>query len=492
MSLSSSRTTTALPTSAADSTVETQAKEGSGWLGSLLRFGGNGMIIGAYIVLGTMLFSADGAGYNHIFGAYLALSLILFNLKLWFGELSVLSLIVVFMNLGLCSWMLVTGNADVVPYMGVALFASFALVSMLLLVTDRPLAFRTRERVAENYIDMAMRSLAALGALGIALAWMPHPNYILFPLLMLIGFKLAYPLRRLIYPLILRILRLEPDSGPPARERKVHPGFSWYKVIASAVSALVILGIALPLLANPTRYDVSVPEAYILPHDGYMKARRIELEQHVATVDGSIDVAALTELGLMYHNLGLIEEPYLDRAEELLSRAVLLDPKDGQALAWYGSNRTAFGLYEIKPLTRVRHVSGGLDDLHRAVELTPDDPIVRLARLDVCLGVPRFFDLMGIAEIDVNRLLELMVTDPAGVDPIRPWIHQRAGDMYAELEHTEEAACHLSAALTMLPADSYDAQRIRHGLDQLAEATEHPLPFEGAALTACLASAHSS
>ncbi len=397
-------------------------------------------------------------GYNHVFGAYLLTGLVLFNLKLWFGQLSIFNLIFLSTCLTLCLWMLATGNADVVPYLLAFLLGSSAAVVIARLLLRRPLTFRDDSRVAENYLDMSVRALVTVIALVTSLRLMPRPSYILTPVLIVVGFKLAYPLRRLIYPPLLRLAGLEPTSGRarPAAQiaRGSTPAKGWILAASLAIGLLV-----LPLLATPVRYDVTVPALYVLPAD-LLAQRRAELEPYVATAPGSFDPKALVELGLIYHNLGLSDELYLERAAAVLDRALFLDPDNARGLAWHGSNEVAFALHEWRPTSRMRHISRGLDELGRAVRMAPDDPEVLLARIDICLGVPRFIGLIGIAKRDMDHLLALTRSRPRDTAEILPAIHQRAGDIFDQLGRPQDARCHWRAALEMLPPESSDYRKI--------------------------------
>jgi hypothetical protein len=98
--------------------------------------------------------------------------------------------------------------------------------------------------------------------------------------------------------------------------------------------------------------------------------------------------------------------------------------------------------------------------------MAPDDPMVRLARADICLGVPSFVGRLGTAQVDVDHLLELARTRPRETDAILPLIYQRAGDTYALLGQPERARGYWRAALGELPEPSEDYRAIAH---QLAE-----------------------
>src|SRR5439155_7322382 len=127
------------------------------------------------------------------------------------------------------------------------------------------------------------------------------------------------------------------------------------------------------------------------------------------------DVAALTELGAVLHDLGVHDRSELTRARSMLQRALFLEPGNAQAIAWYGASLTAESLYDHPPLKRMGFIADGLSQLDRAVRLAPDDPIARLVRLNVCLGLPPFARRQGSVREDAIHLLELARMHPGEV-----------------------------------------------------------------------------
>ena len=443
-------------------------------LAALHRFLWRHVSLLVFVLLGLLLRQLP-TGYNHVFAAYLVAGLVMVNVKLWLGEVAVLGLVVALTNLALCAGMLLTGNADLVPYLGVLLFASLAAVAALLFALRRPLTFRAPERVAENYLDTALRGAVALAAVVVSFAYMPRPAYVAVPVAMVLGFRLAAPLRRLAYPWLLRLGGLAPDDGRESRPSPMARGLDRPRAVVLAASVWTVLMVAVPLLATARRYDVTIPEPYVIPA-ALVGERRAELEPYVASEAGAFDVAALTDLGLVYHNLGLEDEAYLERADEVLERALFLDPTNAEAAAWKGSNRVAMAIFRLGPSERLELVAEGLAQLDAAVAKAPDDPSVRLARLDVCLGLPRFFQRLDTAEADATRLVALMAHDPEAA-ALAPLIHQRVGDLRALRGRWPEAVCHWRAALELFPEDSADHRKIAEQLravprDRLAGAGE--------------------
>lgn len=417
--------------------------------------------------------------YNHTLGAYALVCLLVFNHKLWQGRVKFGDLLLPGAFSAASLWICWFGNADIVPHLGTVIFGLMAVIYLAALALRRPLKFRNEERVAENYLDTGLRALLALACTWMSWTWMPHPRYLTMPILSLLAFRLAAPLRRLLYPLLLKLVGLMPTSGRVAPSAIPQPGFTRPRIAVMVASLLLVALFAPRLVFTAARYDLTIPPPYHLPLE-LLHERRAALQAYVAQPPGSQDAAALTELGLVLHSLGLLDRAELERAEVVLRRAMFLDPNNAQAVAWYGSTLVAGAIYETRPMRRTRYVEDGLVQLDRAVRMAPDDPIVRLARADVCLGVPRFIRRISVARQDVEYLLELTRTHPRETDPILPLIYQRAGDAYALLGEPEKARVYWQAALEDLPAPSDDYKMIaaqlaalgprRGGEGRLAEA----------------------
>lgn len=393
--------------------------------------------------------------YNHMVGAYALVGLLVLNLQLWRGRASAGDLVLPASFLAPSLWILWKRNADVIPYLGILYFASAALACAVDLARRRPRAFRDEARVAENYLDTGLRALLAVAGTLMGLAWMPDPSYIAVPFGLLLAFRLAAPLRRVAYPWLLRWGGLTPTDGGPPPVALARPGYTGPRAALLAVSLLLAALIAPQLVFTPARYDLTMPSLHMLPRELVVQ-RRAELEAYVATPAGRQDAAALTELGLLLHELGLTERAHLPRARTVLQQAMTLDPTNAQAQAWYGSTLAAQALHEQHPVRRTRLVAEGLSYLDGAVARAPDDPVVRLARASVCLGLPRFIGRTRTAREDVDRLLELARTHPLESDPILPLVYQLAGDTYALVGEPELARRAWQAALAEWPEPSND------------------------------------
>lgn len=401
------------------------------------------------VLVGIALSRIDPA-YNQIAGAYGLVSLLGLNLKVWRGEASALDARLPVSLLAAGLWMWWHGNADVIPYLGILLFGLTAVGCLVQLALRRPLIFRDQARIAENYLDTALRALLATVSVIMSLAWIPEPRYLGVPFTLLIVFRLGLPLRRWLYPRALEAFGLEPTSGH-VRGPAVYPRGSLTTRVAFTGASLLMVAFAAPrLVFTSARYEVSHPKLFALPAE-LLRERRAELEPYVAAPPGSVDGSALTELGLVLHDQGLFERGELAHARRVLQRALALDPGNAQAIAWYGASLTAEAIYDHPPLKRMGFIADGLVQMDRAVALAPDDPIARLVRLNVCLGLPPFARRQKTVRDDVIHLLELVRTHPREVDPILPLVYQRAGDAFERLGDPRQARRYWEAALLELP-----------------------------------------
>ena len=404
------------------------------------------------VMVGVALSQID-ASYNQVVGAYGLTGLLALNLKVWRGTASALDARLPVSLLVTALWMWRQGNADVIPYLGILLFGVMAAVCLLHLALRRPLIFRDQSRAAENYLDTVLRALLALVCVAMGVAWIPHPRYLAVPFALIIAFRLALPVRRWLYPRALRIMGLEPTSGQ-VRGPAVYPRGRLRTRVAFAAASVLLAGFVAPrLVFTSVRYEVSHPKPFALPV-ALLEERRAELEPYVAGPAGRVDAAALTELGAILHDLGVHERAELARARSVLQRALVLEPGNAQATAWYGASLTAEALYDHPPLERMGFIADGLAELDRAVRVAPDDPMARLVRLNVCLGLPSFARRQGSVREDATRLLELARTHPREVDPILPFVYQRAGDAFARLGEPEQARQQWQAALAEMPYGS--------------------------------------
>jgi tetratricopeptide (TPR) repeat protein len=83
------------------------------------------------------------------------------------------------------------------------------------------------------------------------------------------------------------------------------------------------------------------------------------------------------------------------------------EPDNALIEAYYGSSLALLARDAVKPLEKADKAQEGLDALHRAVSLDPNQKEIRLLRANVCLRLPEsFFHCSNTAIEDFSFLLE--------------------------------------------------------------------------------------
>lgn len=91
----------------------------------------------------------------------------------------------------------------------------------------------------------------------------------------------------------------------------------------------------------------------------------------------------------------------VEDARNYLRQAAKMDPHNAQTVAWMGALRCI----EAKVRQAKGYVREGLSQLDRAVEMAPDDLVVRMVRGSVGVEVPREYNKVdaGLADLDLVR-----------------------------------------------------------------------------------------
>ena len=132
-----------------------------------------------------------------------------------------------------------------------------------------------------------------------------------------------------------------------------------------------------------------------IPFSQEGEQRRSELTKILQ--DDPDDLEAMIFLGSLYssHN-------YLDKADELLSQAIVRHPDEALALAFYHSNQTkisgamldlSMGIYKLHRLQQ------SIDGINQSVALAPEDFFVRINRLIT-------FGFLGDINSDFDKVFE--------------------------------------------------------------------------------------
>ena len=120
------------------------------------------------------------------------------------------------------------------------------------------------------------------------------------------------------------------------------------------------------------------------------------------------NVSILLELGKLYHSLAVNgHRDAVSKAEKMFEKVLEVEPNNTEALVWHGSVLTLKGYYEWFPIMKLVYVWEGIREMRRAVELDPDNPIVRLVRANTSLALPGFFKQLKVAIQDFEYLLIL-------------------------------------------------------------------------------------
>lgn len=111
----------------------------------------------------------------------------------------------------------------------------------------------------------------------------------------------------------------------------------------------------------------------------------------------------LTDLGSQFA-LRASEQGYptdVEDARKYLRQSLKMDPRNAQTVAWLGALRCI----EAKVRQSKGFVKEGLSQLDHAVEMNPEDIVVRLVRGSVGIEVPREFGRLdtGLADLEIVR-----------------------------------------------------------------------------------------
>lgn len=122
------------------------------------------------------------------------------------------------------------------------------------------------------------------------------------------------------------------------------------------------------------------------------------------------DVDSLTRLGQIYffHNR-------VDEAGEAFDKAKALEPEEGEIIGWWGSNRTKQGGLTVPWAWGIRKIfitKEGVAALNQAIKLDPENPIIRLLRINTFVGLEgKFSDFEVIFREDETFFTALSEED---------------------------------------------------------------------------------
>lgn len=122
----------------------------------------------------------------------------------------------------------------------------------------------------------------------------------------------------------------------------------------------------------------------------------------------------MMKLGIIYHGLARKgDKKAVKKAEDIFKKLLQLEPKNAEALGWYGSVLTMRGRDEWLPLLKIKYVNDGLKKMDKSVELDSNNITVRMVRANTCLALPEnIFHRTEVAVQDFEHLLSLREAQP--------------------------------------------------------------------------------
>ena len=153
------------------------------------------------------------------------------------------------------------------------------------------------------------------------------------------------------------------------------------------------------------------------------------------------ELKGLIDQGVVYHHKGASgDKKAVKEAERLFKKALLIEPKNPEVLAWYGSVLTMKGRDALFPISKLRYVDQGIEKIDEACKNAPDNINVRMVRAGNSLGLPGFFGRIDFAISDSEYLLKLREKSPElFTDEILSQIYLNLGMAYQRKGEKEKA-----------------------------------------------------
>ncbi len=153
----------------------------------------------------------------------------------------------------------------------------------------------------------------------------------------------------------------------------------------------------------------------------------------------SSDFQTLLKEGEKYYRQGIQgDKEAVEKAIELLERALKLEPKSALATAYLGSTYTLKGRDASQPWDKMKFTKKGIALLDKAVRLEPSNIKVRIERGMNSLNLPSFFGRLPVAKEDFGFLRGKADGGklPKGLSQ---FIYYQAGRVYFNLGKYKEA-----------------------------------------------------
>ena len=165
------------------------------------------------------------------------------------------------------------------------------------------------------------------------------------------------------------------------------------------------------------------------------------------------NVALLVKLGDFCHDEGVKDNPEAVKlSDKYLRQALALDSSNAFARVIHGSVLTMKGRDAIWPLTQLDLVRQGIREMDLAVNLAPDDPMVRFARANNNFYMPKFLGRREVVLADFTRLWGQVQKKHPQIDtPHKQEIGLLYGLTLKKQDRTQEAVAIWREAITFAP-----------------------------------------
>jgi tetratricopeptide (TPR) repeat protein len=119
------------------------------------------------------------------------------------------------------------------------------------------------------------------------------------------------------------------------------------------------------------------------------------------------DRGLLLELGIAYHNAGVLgDKDYVLKAIRLLEKLVK-DDAEGLATAYLGSSHLLRARDDWNPFGKLSNLNKGFEYLDKAVKYHGDNIIVLAIRANAYINIPGFFGKLDTSITDLERIVQL-------------------------------------------------------------------------------------
>ena len=189
------------------------------------------------------------------------------------------------------------------------------------------------------------------------------------------------------------------------------------------------------------------------------------MTSHVAA---NPNVTELAQNGVAFHNAALDgNKEAAEKAIDCFEQLEQNNPGNAYVISYLGSSNALKARYSKSPIDKMRYANLGLDKLDCAVELAPDDFVVRYIRWRVGIALPGLFGRQKTASEDLRKLDVIFKAAPLpGIakemvpaytmlverEPDNPeWVKMKAkAENLAQLANDQETDSYLTERVSMM------------------------------------------